>query len=108
MNIQEIMDQAAVMQQKMTDLQARLGSVEVVGQAGDGLVRFTSTARKAPVKIEIDERVFKLHDRVALEQLIMTALSEAETEADRLLSEKTEELMRELGLPSGFQLPVTS
>jgi nucleoid-associated protein EbfC len=105
MDIQGIMDKAALMQEKMLALQARLGDMTVVGQAGEGLVRFTATARKVPVKIEIDERVFDLKDRTVLEQLIMTALDEAGRAADQLLTDKTEELMAELGLQRDFKLP---
>lgn len=99
MDMAKIMSRVGLMQQKNLELQEKLGDMEVVGDAGDGLVRYTSTARKTPLRIEIDERVFELKDRLVLEQLIMTALAEAEMAADRLLNEKTAELMAELGLP---------
>lgn len=99
MNVETIMSQAAVMQQRVLELQTSLDSVEVTGVAGDGLIRYTCTGRKVPLRIEVDDRLFEMKDRVALEQLVMMALHDADGAADRMVSESTAQLLAELGVP---------
>lgn len=104
-DIQQIMQQAQVMQQRMLALQSQLGEETVVGEAGDGLVKYTATCRKGPVGISIDPRVFELRDSTDLESFIISAIHDAERKADERLSQETERMMAELGLPANFALP---
>ena len=104
MDIEQIMQQAQGMQQRMLALQEELGAEQISHVVGDGLVSFTYTGRKEPVAIKLDPRVLELSDVTLLEDLIMLAIQGAAGKADALLSERTGELMAEMGLPADFQL----
>lgn len=105
MDIQKIMQQAQGMQQRMLALQEELGAEQIAHTVGKGLVTFTCTGRKAPVAIKLDPRVLELSDVTLLEDLIMLAIQGAADKADALLTERTEAMMSEMGLPKDFQLP---
>lgn len=106
MNIQQIMQQAQVMQKRMLELQDQLGGEEVTGQAGGGLVKVTMTCRKSVRGVKIDPSVIDPADPEMLEDLIVAACNDAENKADDRLSSETERMMAELGLPANFQLPM--
>jgi DNA-binding YbaB/EbfC family protein len=106
MNIQQIMQQAQVMQKRMLELQDQLGNEEITGDAGGGLVKVTMTCRKSVRGIKIDPSVIDPADPEMLEDLITAACNDAETKADDRLSSETERMMAELGLPANFQLPM--
>ena len=50
----KIMKQAQEMQSKMADVQSRLDNIEVLGEAGAGLVKGTATAKGQVIRIDID------------------------------------------------------
>lgn len=106
MNVQQIMQQAQVMQKRMLELQEQLGNETVVGQAGGGLVKITMTCRKSVRGVKVDKSVIDPNDPEMLEDLILAACNDAESKADDRLSSETERMMGELGLPSNFQLPM--
>ncbi len=106
MNIQQIMQQAQVMQKRMLELQDQLGGEEVTGQSGGGLVKVTMTCRKSVRGVKVDPSVIDPSDPEMLEDLIKAAANDAETKADERLSSETERMMGELGLPANFQLPM--
>lgn len=99
------MEQAQVMQGRMLALQQELGAQHITHQVADGLVSFTSTARKEPVAIKLDARVLELSDVTLIEDLIMLAIKGAAERVDALLAERTEAVMADLGLPPGFEIP---
>ena len=53
----KLMKQAQEMQQKMLDAQRELDNVEVIGEAGDGLVKVVATAKGNFKNIEIDDSI---------------------------------------------------
>lgn len=105
MDIQRIMEQAQGMQQRMLELQEELGGKHITHEVGEGLVAFTCTGRKAPIGITLDPRVLELSDVTLLEDLIMLAIQGTADKADTLLTDRTEAMMAEMGLPKDFQLP---
>ena len=54
----KIMKQAQEMQGKMSEAQERLDDVEVVGEAGAGLVKVTATAKGEVKALNIDPSLF--------------------------------------------------
>lgn len=105
MDVEQVMQQAQGIQQRMLALQEELGAEHLEHTVGDGLVTFTCTGRKAPVAIKLDPRIQQLPDVTLLEDLIMLAIAGASEKADEMLSKRTEEMMAEMGLPADFQLP---
>lgn len=106
MNIQEMMKQAKVMQDKMQEMQEKLGEVEVEGTSGGGLVKVVMTCKGETRKISIDDSMMDLNEKEVLEDLIKAALNDAKSKADEKLAEETQKMMSDLGLPSGMQLPL--
>ncbi len=105
MDIQQIMQQAQAMQSKMQELQDELGDTETEGRAGGGMVVIRATCRGEIRNIHIDDSLMKVEEKEMLEDLLKAAMNDAKSNSDNLLAEKTAEMMRELGLPAGAQLP---
>jgi len=101
MNIQEMMKQAKVMQDKMQQMQEKLGDVMVEGKSGGGLVTATITCKGEARGIKIDDSLMDLNEKEVLEDLIKAALNDAKSKADQKLADETQKMMSELGLPAG-------
>ena len=101
MNIQEMMKQAKVMQDKMAEMQEKLGDVEVQGNAGSDMVKVTITCKGEAMKIEIADSMMDLNEKEVLEDLVKAALNDAKMKADQKLAEETKKMMEELGIPAG-------
>lgn len=106
MNIQEMMKQAKAMQDKMQEMQEKLGGVEVEGSAGGDLVKVTITCKGETRGISIDDSMMDLNEKEVLEDLLKAALNDAKSKADQKLAEETQKMMSDLGLPAGAQLPL--
>lgn len=105
MNIQEMMKQAQVMQQRMQQMQEKLAEMEVTGAAGGGLVSVVMTCRGEVRKVNIAPEVINPSDQETLEDLVMAAMNMARENADTTLADETRRMMEELGLPTNMQLP---
>jgi len=101
MDIQKMMQQAKVMQDKMQAMQEKLGEVEVEGTAGAGMVNVTATCKGEIRAIKIDESMLQPSEKEILEDLIKAALNDAKAKADITLAEETKKMMEEMGLPAG-------
>lgn len=96
------MQQAKEMQAKMEELQARLGDLEINGEAGAGLVKVTITGKGDMKNIKVSPEAIDMDDMEMMEDLIVAAFNDAKTRADRTVQEKTQEMMAEMGLPAGM------
>jgi DNA-binding YbaB/EbfC family protein len=105
MNIQEMMRQAKVMQQRMQEMQVKLGQTEVEGQAGGGAVQVVMTCRGEVRKLTISPNVINPQEKDMLEDLVMAAVNLARENADNMLASETRKMMEELGLPADAKLP---
>ena len=105
MNIQQMMKQAQLMQQRMQELQAKLAVTEVSGQSGGGLVQVVMTCKGDVRKLEIAPEIINPGDKETLEDLVMAAINNARQNADQRLADDTRSMMEEFGLPPGAQLP---
>lgn len=101
MDIQKMMQQAKVMQDKMQAMQEKLGEVEVQGSAGGGVVNVTATCKGEIRSVKIDDSMMDLNEKEVLEDLIKAALNDAKAKADLTLAEETKKMMSEMGLPAG-------
>jgi len=103
-NIGNMMKQAQLVQENMKQMQEKLASLEVEGQAGAGLVKVVMTCRHAVRSISIDDSLVG-DDKEMLEDLIVAALNDAVRRVESTTQEKMTELTGGLGLPPGFKLP---
>jgi len=104
MNINELMKQAQRMQKKFQDAQEEIGKVEVTGNAGGGMVKYTMTADGRAKKIKIDPTLIQ-EDLEMVEDLIIAAINSAKDTAEAEMQKKMQELTGGMGLPPGFKMP---
>src|SRR3979411_1389012 len=75
-NFNDLMKQAQAMQANMQKAQAEIGSIEVVGEAGGGMVKVTMSGRHEVKRVQIEPAVSG-EDREMLEDLIAAAANDA-------------------------------
>lgn len=99
-----LMKQAQAMQDNMKKMQEQLGSIEVEGQSGAGLVKIVMTCRNEVKRVTIDPSLLA-DDKDMLEDLVAAAMNDAVRKAEQTSSEKMSGLTSGLPLPPGFKLP---
>lgn len=77
-------DKLMAAQQKADEIKKRLDLVSVYGEVEGGAIKVTATANKTITAIEIKEEFFKQADREELEELLLTAVNKALTQADQV------------------------
>lgn len=103
-NMDEIMKQAQAMQAKMQKLQEELSNIEVVGEAGAGLVKVTMTGRNDVRKVSVDPSILK-EEKEILEDLLAAAVNDAVRRADEAKNQKMGGLAAGFNIPPGFKMP---
>lgn len=99
-----MMKQAQMMQENMKKMQEQLGSIEVEGQSGAGMVKVSMTCRYDVKRVAIDPSLLA-DDKDMLEDLIAAAVNDAVRKVDATSQEKMGALTAGLGLPPGFKMP---
>ena len=105
MDIQQVMQQARVMQDRMQQMQAQLADMEVTGEAGGGMVTVTMTCKGDIRKLDISDTLIVPGEKETLEDLVIAAVNMARKNADDTMANETQKMMEEMGLPSNFELP---
>jgi DNA-binding YbaB/EbfC family protein len=110
MNINELMKQAQRMQKKFQDAQEEIAKMEVNGNSGGGLVKYTMTADGRAKKIKIDPNLFSdgssIEEQIEIvEDLIIAAINSAKDTAESETQKKMQDLTGGMGLPPGFKMP---
>jgi hypothetical protein len=101
----KLMKQAQEMQSRMEDAQNRLDAIEVVGEAGAGLIKVTATAKGAVRALSIDPSLFQAEEREVVEDLIVAAIQDAQARAQVAAQEEMGKVTAGLDLPPGMKLP---
>ncbi len=99
-----IMKQAQAMQDKMQNMQEELAKMEVVGEAGAGMVKVTMLGNHNVRHVEIDPSLME-DDKEMLEDLIAAAINDAVRRVEQTNQEKMSELTGGMNLPPGFKMP---
>ncbi len=86
--MQNLMKQAQKMQEDMKKAQEELDEMEIVGSAGGGLVKVTMNGKKVVSGVEILPDAVDTEDLTMLEDLIVAALNDGYTKADKVYAEK--------------------
>jgi DNA-binding YbaB/EbfC family protein len=103
-NIGQLMKQAQMMQENVRRMQESLGSLEVEGQSGAGVVKVQMTCKYEVKRVSIDPSLVG-DDREMLEDLVTAAVNDAARKVETTISEKMSGMTAGLGLPAGFKLP---
>jgi DNA-binding YbaB/EbfC family protein len=103
-NIGQLMKQAQAMQENMRRMQESLGTMEVEGQSGAGMVKVVMTGKHEVKRVTIDPSLVG-DDREMLEDLVTAAFNDAARKVEAAVNEKMAGMTAGLGLPAGFKLP---
>ena len=103
MNMGNMMKQAQAMQQKMQDMQKRLGDMTVTGTAGGGMVTATMTGAGQLKNVAIDPTLIKADEKDILEDLIVAAVNDARQKTEDLAQSESQKIMGGLQLPPGLK-----
>lgn len=99
-----LMKQAQAMQENMKKMQEQLGSIEVEGQSGAGMVKVVMTCKHDVRRITIDPSLM-VDDKEMLEDLVAAAVNDAVRRVESTSQEKMASLTAGLNLPPGMKLP---
>jgi DNA-binding YbaB/EbfC family protein len=103
--IGQLMRQAQKMQADMEKAQAELGSHEVTGEAGGGMVKVTMNGRHEVRQVSIDESLVG-DDKEMLEDLVAAACNDAVRRVEAMVKEKMANVTTGMSLPPGFKMPM--
>ncbi|MDH5693974.1 MAG: YbaB/EbfC family nucleoid-associated protein [Gammaproteobacteria bacterium] len=96
-----LMKQAQQMQANLQKAQEELANLEVVGQAGGGMVEVTITGRHDVKRVNIDSSLME-DDKEMLEDLIAAAVNDANRKLEQTTKEKMASVTGGLDIPGGF------
>jgi DNA-binding YbaB/EbfC family protein len=85
-------------------MQAELDNLEVDGSAGGGMVTVKVTGKGQMKGISIDASLMNPDEKEILEDLVVAAMNDARTKAERLMQERMAEVTKGLPLPPGMKL----
>ena len=77
-------DKLMAAQQKADEIKKRLDTISVFGEVEGGAIRVMATANKTITAVEIKEEFYANADREELEELLLTAINKALTQADHV------------------------
>lgn len=103
-NMGNMMKQAQMMQERLQKAQEEIASMEVVGEAGAGMVKVTMNGTHEVRKVTIDESVSS-EDKEILEDLLAAAFNDANRRVEESSKEKLASVTGGMQLPPGMKLP---
>src|SRR5262245_38336731 len=95
MDINALMKQAQVMQQRMGAAQEKIAALEMIGQSGGGVVRLVLKGTGEIAKLDIDDSLMVPGEADMVADLVLAAHADAK----RQLDEQQASLMREAAGP---------
>lgn len=102
MDMQQLMEQARIMQQQLADAQDNMGNVEVSASAGGGMVNVTATGDMKITSITIDPEAVDPNDVSILEDLVLAAVNAALEKANAIANEQVAGIAGGLNIPGLF------
>ena len=100
-----LMKQAQAMQDNMKKAQEELGSIEVSGESGSGLVKVNMTCKHEVRRVTIDPSLLA-DDLGLLEDLVAAAFNDAVRKAEETSQAKLGKITASMpGLPGGMKFP---
>tara|TARA_B100000767_G_C19767637_1_gene538382 strand:- start:2844 stop:3164 length:321 start_codon:yes stop_codon:yes gene_type:complete len=102
--LDDIMQQAQKMQEKMQQAQSEIAQLEVVGEAAAGLVKVTMTGRHDVKSVSIDQSLMT-EAKELLEDLLAAAVNDAVLNVEKSQQQRMSSLTGGMNLPEGFKMP---
>jgi hypothetical protein len=91
-------------QQVQENIQKELGTLEVTGESGAGMVKVVLNGRHEAKKVTIEPKLVS-EDLEMLEDLVAAAINDASRKIEERSKEKYADLMSGMNLPPGMKLP---
>ncbi len=104
-NLGQIMKQVQDMQNRMSDVQAKLAEMEMTGSSGAGMVQATMNGKSELKRMKVDPSLLAPGEGEVLEDLIVAAVNDAKTKVDDYSQAEMGKLTGGLPLPPGLKLP---
>ena len=108
----DIMKQAKEVQENMQKMQEELANLQVLGEAGAGMVKVTMTGRHDVKHVEIDASLLTggadanvAENKEMLEDLLAAAVNDAVRKVEAANKDKIGGLAAGLNIPGGFKWP---
>lgn len=102
MDMQQIMEQARLMQQQLEDAQNNMGEIELTATAGGGMVTVTGTADMKITSIKIDPEAVDPDDVGMLEDMVLTAVNALISQANEAANSQVANITGGLNIPGLF------
>lgn len=99
-----MMKQAQQMQERMQQTQEELAKIEVVGEAGAGMVKVTMTCNHNVRRVDVDQSLME-DEKEMIEDLVAAAFNDAVRRVQETSKEKMSEVTGGMPLPPGFKMP---
>jgi len=103
-NMGNMMKQAQMMQERLQKAQDEIAKMEVVGEAGAGMVKVTMTGNHEVRRVSIDDSLVG-DDKEILEDLLAAAYNDAQRRIEEQSKEKLSAVTGGMQLPPGMKLP---
>ena len=101
-NMNQLMKQAKKLQEDMARAQEELGTMSVTGTAGGGAVEIEMNGHRKVQRVKIKPEAVDAEDVEMLEDLMLTALRDAESKAETLAEGHMGKYTKGLNLPGMF------
>jgi DNA-binding YbaB/EbfC family protein len=106
MDLEQIMKQAAAMQDRMQKVQDNLCEVETEGESGGGLVKVRLTGKGVVLGVSISPELLKPEEKEVLEDLVAAAFNDTKNKIEDAYRGEMDKMAQEYGLPANFKLPM--
>jgi nucleoid-associated protein EbfC len=103
MNMQQLLKMGQQMQSQMSEIQENLDREEITASSGGGMVTATVDGKGGIKAVTIDPAVVDSQDVEMLEDLVLAAVSEAQSKAKAVYEEQMKQMTG--GLPFPMKLP---
>jgi nucleoid-associated protein EbfC len=87
------------MRGQMEQIKARLARMQIIGEAGAGMVKATVNGEGEVQKVDIDPALLTPNDRVMLEELIVSAVNDASKKARDTVAHEMRSIAGGLPIP---------
>ena len=104
-NLGGLMKQAQQIQERMQEMQARLETLEMTGEAGAGMVSVTLNGKGEMKRVKIDPKLADPADMEMLEDLVVAAHRDAKGKIDTHAAAEMQKVTGGMQLPPGMKLP---
>ena len=98
----DLLKQFGNMQERMNEMQARLGRVTAIGSSGGGMVQVELNGRMEVGPVTISPEAVDPSDITMLQDLLRAALSDALVKVKEKIREEVSSLTGGLPIPPGF------